>query len=91
MKKQISLVMAGAMAAGLLAGCGGAASSAASDTPASSSEAVSSEASSEATGHEINTTDPITLTPELVGRRLPPCRIPGSRQGFRGQVSQHHR
>ena len=62
MKKQISLVMAGAMAAGLLAGCGGAASSAASDTPASSSEAVSSEASSEATGHEINTTDPITLT-----------------------------
>ena len=62
MKKAISLGVAAAMAATLLAGCGTAASSA----PAASSETASStEATSEATAteaHEINTTDPIELT-----------------------------
>lgn len=65
MKKAISLGVAAAMAATLLAGCGTAASSA----PAASSEAAntadSTAASSEVTAseaHEINTTDPIELT-----------------------------
>lgn len=65
MKKAISLGVAAAMAATLLAGCGTAASS----VPAASSEAASTAdstaASSEVTAsetHEINTTDPIELT-----------------------------
>ena len=64
MKKAISLGVAAAMAATLLAGCGTAASSAPSEA-ASSTEATSEAASSEATAteaHEINTTDPIELT-----------------------------
>ena len=61
MKKAISLAVATAMTAGLLAGCGTAASSssaaAADSTPAASStEAVAAE------GHEVNTTDPIELS-----------------------------
>ena len=64
MKKAISLGVAAAMAATLLAGCGTAASSTSSEA-ASSTEATSEAASSEATAteaHEINTTDPIELT-----------------------------
>ena len=62
MKKAISLGVAAAMAATLLAGCGTAASSApaASSETASSTEATSEAAATEA--HEINTTDPIELT-----------------------------
>lgn len=61
MKKAISLAVATAMTAGLLAGCGTAASSssaaAADSTPAASStEAVAAES------HEVNTTDPIELS-----------------------------
>ena len=54
MKKAISLGVAAAMAATLLAGCGTAASTA--DSTAASSEVTASET------HEINTTDPIELT-----------------------------
>ena len=60
MKKAIAFAVAGAMSVSLLAGCGGGASSA----PAASSDAAPA-ASSEAAApesHEVNTTDPITLT-----------------------------
>lgn len=68
MKKAISLGVAAAMAATLLAGCGTAASSAAAssetastaDSTTAESTATSEAAPSEA--HEINTTDPIELT-----------------------------
>lgn len=68
MKKAISLGVAAAMAATLLAGCGTAASSAAAssetastaDSTTAESTAASEAAPSEA--HEINTTDPIELT-----------------------------
>ena len=68
MKKAISLGVAAAMAATLLAGCGTAASSAAASSEAAStadSTTAESTATSEAApseAHEINTTDPIELT-----------------------------
>ena len=68
MKKAISLGVAAAMAATLLAGCGTAASSAATSSEAAStadSTTAESTATSEAApseAHEINTTDPIELT-----------------------------
>ena len=68
MKKAISLGVAAAMAATLLAGCGTAASSAAPSSEAAStadSTTAESTAASEAApseAHEINTTDPIELT-----------------------------
>ena len=68
MKKAISLGVAAAMAATLLAGCGTAASSAAASSEAAStadSTTAESTAASEAApseAHEINTTDPIELT-----------------------------
>ena len=65
MKKAISLGVAAAMAATLLAGCGTAASSAPAATSEAASTADSTAASSEVTAseaHEINTTDPIELT-----------------------------
>ena len=68
MKKAISLGVAAAMAATLLAGCGTAASSAAASSEAAStadSATAESTAASEAApseAHEINTTDPIELT-----------------------------
>ena len=68
MKKAISLGVAAAMAATLLAGCGTAASSAAASSQAAStadSTTAESTATSEAApseAHEINTTDPIELT-----------------------------
>ena len=67
MKKAISLGVAAAMAATLLAGCGTAASSAAaSSETASTADSTTAESdASEAApseAHEINTTDPIELT-----------------------------
>ena len=65
MKKAISLGVAAAMAATLLAGCGTAASSAPAASSEAASTADSTAASSEVTAsetHEINTTDPIELT-----------------------------
>lgn len=68
MKKAISLGVAAAMAATLLAGCGTAASSTAASSEAAStadSATAESTAASEAApseAHEINTTDPIELT-----------------------------
>ena len=58
MKKAISLAVATAMTAGLLAGCGTAASSS-SAAAADSTPAASSSEAAAAEGHEINTTDPI--------------------------------
>ena len=75
MKKAISLGVAAAMAATLLAGCGtknqagwlGGGGGSAANSTAASSEAASSEAASTSTeaateAHTVNTTDPITLT-----------------------------
>ena len=65
MKKAISLALAGAMTATLLAGCGGAASSSAATSEAAStaeSTAASTEEATASEAHEINTTDPIELT-----------------------------
>ena len=60
MKKAISLAVATAMTAGLLAGCGTAATSSSAAAADSTPAASSSEAAAE--GHEINTTDPIELS-----------------------------
>ena len=71
MKKAISLGVAAAMAATLLAGCGTAAGSAAASSEAAStadSTTAESTATSEAApseAHEINTTDPIELTTSI--------------------------
>ena len=66
MKKAISLGVAAAMTATLLAGCGTAASSsAATSEAASTAESTAAESTAEAApseAHEINTTDPIELT-----------------------------
>ena len=61
MKKAISLAVATAMTAGLLAGCGTAASSS-SAAAADSTPAASSSGAVAAEGHEVNTTDPIELS-----------------------------
>lgn len=59
-------------AAGLLAACGGN-GGAASSTASSAAEAASVAGLS---------SDPVTLTNELVGRRVPPQRLPGGPEGF---------
>ena len=88
MKKAISLGVAAAMAATLLAGCGTAASSAAASSEAAStadSTTAESTATSEAApseAHEINTTDPIELTISMVRLGGEAVHRTGCRSGF---------
>ena len=94
MKKAISLGVAAAMAATLLAGCGTAASSASAATSEAASTADSTAASSEVTAsetHEINTTDPIGLTISWWGGDSRHEAYQKALEAFHEKYPQHHR
>ena len=88
MKKAISLGVAAAMTATLLAGCGTAASSsAATSEAASTAESTAAESTAEAAQHHRS----YRADHQLVGRRLPPRGLPEGSGGFPREVPQHHR